>query len=194
MSALVTKIGIISRGLQILGQPSIASLTENSQGARAMLRAYDSVMLAELRANNWKFAIRRASLAASAFPPAFGKARAFPLPGDFIKLCPEETTYDNPPRRDWEIEGTAIISDDQGPLQIRYISSGTPEANFDVLFAESLSSALAEATCEEITNSNTKAQNIQTRYMELIKRARKANAIESAPVKQPTCSWISVRS
>lgn len=194
MSALVTKIGIINDALQQLGQSSIASLNENSRGAKAMLRAYDFAVLSELGAHNWKFAIKRANIAADATAPIFGKARYFPLPGDYLRLCPNETTYNNPDRRDWEVEGLNIVSDDESPLPIRYISSATPESSFHILFAKSLSCILAEATCEEITNSNTKIQTIQARYMEAIKRARKTNAIEGPPVKQPTCSWISERS
>ena len=194
MSALIAKITIINDGLQQLGQPSIANINENSTGAKAMLRAYDMCMLSELAKHNWKFAIKRASLAASAFPPEFGKSYRYPLPGDYLRLCPEETTYDNPRRKDWEIEGTDIMSDDAAPLEIRYVSSATPESNFHVLFAKSLSCSLAEATCEQLTNSNTKIETIQSRYLDNIRQAKKCNAIESAPVKSPTCSWISVRS
>jgi hypothetical protein len=193
MAATTTKIGIVNRALQHLGLPSIASLTENSRGAKAMLRAYDSVLLSELRANTWKFAIMRANLAASSSSPIFGKARNFPLPGDFLYLAPEETTYDEPRRRDWEIEGLNIVSDDTAPLPIRYISSNITESNFDVLFADSFAARLAMETCEELTNSNAKKQDAEKVYMEKVKLAKRRNSIESAPVKMPTGSWIRVR-
>lgn len=189
-----TKLGVINRGLQLLGQPQIAAVNENSTGARAMLRAYDSIVQAELEKNNWRFAIRRASLPADATPPAFGKARQFPVPGDFLRLCPPETAYESPQRRDWEIEGTNILTDDEAPLPIRYISLSTPESQWSPLFAEMVACSLAEGTCEEITNSNTKIQLIRGRYEESERQARKTNAIMKAPTKQPTCSWVTVRS
>lgn len=193
MAAQTTKIGIINRGLQLLGQRGISSLNENSIGAKAMLRAYDSIFLAELRKNVWNFSVKRALLAADANPTLFGKDRAYPLPGDYVRVAPEETTLRNPRRRDWQIEGQSIISSDVSPLNLRYVSSNITESMFDVLFAEAVAFALALGTCEEITNSNTKLQNLGIGYKETIGDAKKTNAIENAPVKQPTCSWITTR-
>lgn len=193
MAATTTKIGIVNRALQVLGQSTISSLTENSRGAKAMLRAYDQVMLAELRKNTWKFSIKRAQLAASATPTLFGKGKTYPLPGDFIFLAPEEATYGQPRIRDWEIEGQAIISDDSAPLDVRYASSSITESMFDVLFAEVLAYALAAAACEEITNSTSKLQNVSAGYKMTIDEAKKRNSIESKAVKSPVPSTISVR-
>lgn len=158
-----------------------------------MRRAYNQVLLSELRSNIWRFAVKRANLAASGTPPVHGKANLFPLPGDFVRIAPEGTTYDAPARRDWEIEGTAIASDDSAPLPLRYVSSSVTEAMFDVLFAEALSARLAMETCEELTNSNSKVQNAQRVYTAKILDAKKCNSIESAPIKQPTVSWITTR-
>ncbi len=193
MAATTTKIGIINRALQLLGNQSISSLNENSRGAKSMLRAYDSIFLAELRANTWSFSIMRANLAADATPPIFGKARYFPLPGDFLFLAPEETTFQNPYRRDYQIEGTKIVTDLGPPLPIRYVSSNITESNFDPLFAEAFAYSLALATCEDITNNNTKKADLKDSYKEVMGQARKRNCVEQAPVKSPTCSFITVR-
>lgn len=194
MAATTTKIGIINRALQLLGSQSINSLSENSNGAKVMLRAYDSIFLAELRKYTWNFAIKRASLPVDATAPIFGKARSYPLPGDFLFLAPEETTFYNPDPRDYNVEGSNIISSLTPPLNIRYISNNIVESQFDVLFAEAFAHALAVATCEEVTNSNTKLSNITQLYKDIVGEARKRNAIENAPVKSPTCSFITVRS
>jgi hypothetical protein len=194
MPATTSKLGIVNRALQLQGSQSISSLNENSKGAKSMLRAYDSVFLAELEANTWKFSIKRASLAAAATPPVHGKSKAYPLPGDFLYLAPPETTYCEPERRDWEIEGSSIITDDAAPLPIRYVSSNITESEFSALFAEAFAVSLAMATCEDITNSNTKLANLQGLYVEIIRRAKKRNDLQKPPVKSPTCSWITVRS
>lgn len=193
MAATTTKIGIINRGLQLLGISQINSLDSNDRGAKAMRAAYDSIFLAELRANLWNFSIRRANLTASPTPPLFGKYFSYPLPGDFLFLAPEETTFGLPMPRDYNIEGQNVISSLSSPLSVRYVSSNITENMFDVLFAEAFSTSLAEATCEELTNSNTKVQAIQARYLKLIGDAKKRNAIENAPVKSPLASTIAVR-
>lgn len=193
MPSSITKISIINRALQILGNQSISSLNENSRGAKAMLRAYDSIFVSELSAHTWNFAIKRASLAADPTPPIFGKSRYFPLPADFLYLAPEETTYGNPNPRDFQIEGHSIVSSNDAPLPIRYVSLSVTESEFSATFAEAFSCALAMATCEEITNSNSKLQSMTQLYDMAIKRARRRNDFQNAPVKSPTCSFLTVR-
>lgn len=193
MASLTTKIGICNRALQLLGMPTIASITENSRGAKAIIRAYDSVFQAELRSNTWRFSIKRANLVADANPVLFGKRQSYTLPGDFLFLAPEETTRRNPRPRDWEIEGQAIISDDPSPINVRYVSTNITESMFDALFAEAFSASLAMAVCEELTNSNTKKTDARQYYGELISQARKRGAMENAPQRAPTCSFITVR-
>lgn len=193
MPSSITKISVINRGLQILGNQAIASLNENSRGAKAMLRAYDSIFIAELEAHIWNFAIKRANLAADATAPIFGKAKYYPLPADFLYLAPEETTLGNPNRHDYQIEGASIVSDEDGPLPIRYVSLNITESQFSSTFAEAFAYALAQACCEEITNSNSKMQAIMAGYEKAIQRAKRRNDIQNAPVKSPTCSFLSVR-
>ncbi len=158
-----------------------------------MNQAYEPIFLSELGKNTWNFAIKRAQLAATSTPPIFGKDNYFPLPGDFLFLAPEETTFSEPRKRDYQIEDIYIVSSLDSPIDIRYVSSSITESKFDVRFAEAFAYALAIATCEQITNSNTKLQNLVGLYDEIIRMARKKNSIQNAPVKSPTCSWITTR-
>lgn len=187
------KLRIFNRALQLLGSPQIANVNENSRGATALRRAYDAVLEAELRANTWSFSIKRAELVADATPPIFGKANQYPLPGDYLFLAPEETTYGQPRKRDYQIEGQKILSDEGSPLEIRYCSNSITESMFDVLFAEALAASLADACCEEITNSNTKSQKLMAYRKQKIDEAKKRNSIEQPPRKAPVGSWISCR-
>lgn len=202
MATQTTKIGIVNRALQLVGFPQINSINENSRGARSMARAYDSVLLNELRKHFWNFAIKRISLVANATPPIFGKGNYFDLPGDFLMLAPMDEAFgiaaggpiSGPPSiNDWQIEGNQIASNELGPLNVRYISSNLVESLFDVTFAEALSCALAINTVEELTNSNTKMANLQKTYDDYIKMARRRNAFENRPVQSPTDSWITSR-
>lgn len=167
-----------------------------------MLRAYEPVRLQLLRSHWWSFAIKRATLAASATPPAFGKANSFPLPPDFLDLVPGDPTFgangggpiSGPPAiTDWQIEGFAIVTNDQAPLQLRYISSAITESLFDPCFAEAFSADLAAMTCEELTQSNTKLASAGQVYDRAIELAKQRNAFENRPVQPQLDSWISAR-
>lgn len=202
MAATTSQISICNRALQIVGYQPISSLQDGSRGARAMNRAYQPVLLSILRDNFWSFAIKRASLAASAIPPTFGPANSYPLPPDFLDLAPPDQTYgvafggfiSGPPNiNDYQIENGAIVSNQVAPINIRYVSSAVTEAQFDPSFAEAFSCLLAVETCEELTQSNTKLAQIGKMFDEAMEIAKKRNAFESRPSMPPIDPWISQR-
>lgn len=213
MGSTTTQTSIANRALQILGAPPISSLQENSRGARAMNNAYNPVLQSELRKNYWNFAIKRASLAADAVGPSFGKSFYYTLPADFLDLAPPDMVFgvagggtlagnqilagtpiiSGSPIVDWQIEGGKIASNQVSPLNMRYVSSGVTESQFDPCFDEAFSCALALMTVEEITQSNTKWQNIATLYDNAIEIAKKRNAFEGRPVQPPTDTFVIAR-
>ena len=194
MPASTTQTSIANRGLQILGYPAITSIGQpGDRGAKAMNRAYQPVHLSELQKNYWHFATLRAQLAASATAPLHSKAYAYPLPNDYIMLAPEDQFGNYPEKKDWIIESGHIITDDQAPLKIRYISSAVTEAMFDAIYAEALSAALAVATGEELTQSNTKVERAMQIYLEQINLARKRGSILTPKARLPVSPWISMR-
>lgn len=210
MASTTTQTSIANRALQLLGYESISSIQDNNRGARAVNRAYYTVLYSELRSNFWGFSIKRAIIAASATQPLFGKANYFPLPPDFLDLCapdqintvnygpmstsPNGTLVPN----DYQIEamddGTvAIASNMASPLYIRYISSSVKEAAFDPCFAEALAASLAMEICEELTQSNTKMATAEKMYEDAIEKAKKRNAFEMKPVESPPDRYLTVR-
>jgi hypothetical protein len=190
---MASKVEIANRALQILGAKRIVSLTEDSRNARAISAAFEPVKLAELRKHPWAFATKRVQLAASATAPAFTKARAFPLPADYVRLLPPDSE-ENFNDLDWEIEGKSIITNDSAPLNVRYIYDVTDPNEMDVLFRESFAAKLAEQLCEEITQSNTKVATAQSFYKDAIAEARRTNAIEKTAQKPPDDEWVTCRS
>lgn len=211
MGSTTTQTTIANRALQILGSPSISDIKENTIGAKAMNRAYEPVLLTELRQNYWSFAIKRATLPADAVPPIFGKANYFTLPGDFLCEAPPDQvfglsgisggTFGNlganvltgSPTNDWQFEGGKIASNQSAPLFLRYVSSEVTESMFDPCFCEAFSCALALMCCEQITQSNTKLQNIGQLYDDAIEIAKKRNAFEGRPVQPPADSYLVTR-
>ncbi len=208
MAGTTTKLTITNRALQLVGYQSISSVQQNDRGARAMNRAYRPVLDSMLTENYWAFAVRRASLPASATPPIHGKNFAYPLPGDYAMLAPEDqfdgrttgtlvgtvgSTSDFPLSNDWIIEGGEILTNEEAPLDIRYMSLSVNEASFDPLFAEAFAAQLALMTVEELTQSNTKFAMIQAIHDRQIKRARQRNAIISPKAKAPASAWLNKR-
>ncbi len=202
MPSTTTQTTIINRALQLLGFKQVSSINDNDRGARAMNRAYYPVLYSMLRENWWGFAIKRASLPASATPPLFGPSYSYPLPPDFLDLAPVDPVIgvnyggplSGPPTTtDWQIEGQAISSNMASPLQIRYVSSNVTESMFDASFSEAFAACLAMDTCEELTQSNAKLAAAEKMYDDALEIAKQRGAFESKPVKQPVSTWLSQR-
>jgi len=213
MGSTTTQTTIINRALQLLGYKPVGSINDNDRGARAMNRAYIPVLEAMLRENFWSFSIKRAILPAASTAPAFGKANYFQLPGDFLMIAPPDQFVNygvmstglipSAPNtgvsyQDWQIEsfpggGQAIATDQGAPLYLRYVSNAINEGNFDPSFSEAFSAVLAMECCEELTQSNTKLQNLEKIHDDAINLAKKRNAFEMMPVQPPVDPWLLVR-
>lgn len=189
---MASKVEIANRALQLLGAKRIVSLTEDSRNARACNAAFEPVKRAELRKHPWGFATKRVQLAADATEPAFGRSNSFTLPSDFIRLLPPDQNL-NFNDLDWIVEGRNIITDDDAPLDVRYVYDVTDPNIFDVLFREALAAKLAEQLCEELTQSNTKIATASAVYDKAIAEAKRANAIEKVAEKPPEDVWVTCR-
>lgn len=189
---MASEVDICNRALQKLGAKRITSLTENTANARACNVAYEPLRDAELSAHPWKFAIERVALAADSSDPAWGRARSFQLPSDFLELT-NDYPEDNLNSKDWVIEGQKILTDDTDPIYVRYIKRVTDTAVFHPLFVEALSAKLAFELCEEITQSNSKKESLRADYDAAIAMAKKRNAFYQAPAKPAEDEWITAR-
>lgn len=189
---MASEVDICNRALQKLGAKRITSLTDDSVNARACNSAYEIVRDAELRSHPWNFAIARAELAADATAPAWGRANAYQLPSDFLRLMPDYPE-DNSLSKDWVIEKNKILSDDTDPIYIRYIYRVEDTSLFDALFIDALATKIALELCEELTQSNTKKEILKADYIDTIRRAKRANAIESISAQPPEDEWVTVR-
>ncbi len=190
---MASNVQILNRALQKLGASRITSLSDESFNARACNVAYEPVRDAELRAHPWSFSIKRVQLAEDSTGPDFGPANSFTLPGDFLCLR-EPDDSENHIDNDWQIEGTKLLTDDSGPLNVRYTFQVTDPNSMDALFREALATKLAFELCEEITQSNSKKEALREDYKEVIRQAKRCNAIERKSQKPPEDTWVNVRS
>jgi hypothetical protein len=187
-----TVVGICNRALQKLGATRIESLTDDSKNARACNACYEPLRDALLRVYPFKFAISRATLAADAVAPTWGRSNSFQLPSNFIALAPKYAE-DNEAYSDWEVEGQKILTDDSAPLYLRYVAQVSDPNLMDPLFRELLSTKMALEMCEELTQSNTKKEGLRNDFREVLAESKRRGAVEAQPVISPTDDWITAR-
>lgn len=180
---------ICNRALQLCGSAQrITNITDTTREGRIVSPAYDPCRRAELRANPWNFAIKRAQLAADTTAPLFGPSYRFPLPSDCLRVLVPKN-----PCPDWNVEGRAVVSTDTSPLEIRYVRDETDPTVFDAMFCELLAYRIALAINIDLSDSTAKQQMLAQAYKAALIEARKVDALESVPEQAADSSWITGR-
>lgn len=163
-----TAVSICSNALLILGAQTINALDEDNDRARLASNLYATVRDNMLRAHPWNCAIKRVQLAPDADRPAFGYARKFTLPGDWLRTIEIEGTFD------FTIEGRSILSDSEA-INLRYVYRNAVESTWDAALVEVMTLAMAARMAYAITQSTSMEQS---RMQELEYTLRKARAVD----------------
>ncbi len=189
---MASPVTICNRGLQKLGARRITSLSEDSANARACNVAYESLRDAELRSHPWSFAKRRVILAADVNTPVFGSYTSFILPADFLGLR-DADPFRNYPGYERQIEGRNLLTRENGTLELIYTARVEDVNSMDALFQELLATKIAFELCEELTQSNTKKEGLREDYEQILRKAKRINAIERESQIPPEDDWITGR-
>ena len=190
---MASTVQICNQALSKVGAARIIDLLDDTKNARILNAIFEVKRDAELAAHPWTFAIKRAKIPALSTAPAFGWLYSYPLPSDFLRLIEvgnETNLYDTDSGARFQVEGGSILCDEASPLQIRYVYRVTNTGLFSALFVEALACRLAAEIAEELTQNSGKRDMAWAEYKEAIKQARRVNAIEQPPNKQPDLSWV----
>lgn len=185
---MASKVQIANFALQAIGEEAIASLSDDSERARAVNRIFAQELRAELRAHPWNCAIKRVRLAALADAPAFEYSYQYQLPADCVR--PLIKRNDLP---DYKIEGRKLLTNVSGPLDFRYVYEITDMNEMDAALVTAFSLRLAYKIAPRLTQSRGTAQDAYRDYKDAIADAKKANAFEKAAEELPEDDWIQAR-
>jgi hypothetical protein len=189
---MASQTAICNRALECLGDAPIVSINDDTKQAKALKRVYDDTLRAFLMDHPWHFAKKRASLPASATPPAWGFAQGFPVPVDFLRLlgirgAPEFSLEADAAGSQW------ILAQAAAPLDILYIAAMTDAGRLPPHAVEALARWLAYDVCEDLTQSNTKKQDAAQALAIALNRAKRLNAAQKAPDAYPAYSFVQAR-
>ena len=149
----MTDTQICNLALARLGDARIAALSDATAQAQYCSLFYAQT-LEELQTEfDWQFCRKLASLTADATPPAFGYARRFAVPSDFLRLIRLNGIDEDENFSKWEIVDGFIHTDLAAPAQIEYIAHVTDAAKFPAVFVEILSAKLATNLALPLTGS-----------------------------------------
>lgn len=198
---MTSQVDIYNRVLTKIGSQPVTSVDDTSEACRVLNRCYNSILAAELRCNNWNFAIERVVLAADATAPAYGYDTRYSLPADCLRvieidgLSGTNETIGSIGRKeaDYTIEQGYILCNETGSLNVRYVKKQTDTSKFDSLFIEGLVCRLAFEVCEAIINNASKKKYYEQEYKGFISDARRVDAIETPPEALYEDDWLLAR-
>lgn len=193
-----SKLGVYNSALRLLGERSLASLTEDREPRRALDEAYDATVAFCLEQGQWNFAVRSIELTpTTSIDPGFGYVNAYTKPSDWVRtvgLCSDE--YFQAPLLQYTDEAGYWWTDDN-PIYIRYVSNGTSYgldlSKWPATFARYVEYYLAVQVCERITQNMQKQEILKKEMHRVLVDARSKDAMNEATTFPPTGSWVRSR-
>jgi hypothetical protein len=196
-----SNVAIANLALTKLGDLRILNLTDNTKPAREVNAVFDMTRDYLQRRFSWRFCIKRANLAADTSTPLWDWSYQYPIPTDCMRILQVGQWYPSPDLSDlistggqeYVLEGKYILSNQAGPLKLRYLSRVTDPVQFDAAFDMAFSAYLAYILAEPLTASAEQKQMAYNDYRNAIKDAVIANAIENPPESLADQTWILAR-
>jgi len=151
---MATQLEIVNAALVALGGTGrLAALDSSDPQGEKALSVYDIARDGILSCHWWDFAMRRAQIAAEADAPVFGWKYAYLLPDDCLRVyrlnqAPRE-------RKAWEVEGGRLLSDEPGPIDLRYLARLEDESAWPAFFTDAFVAELASRLALAVANTNT---------------------------------------
>lgn len=195
---MTTQTEIANRALQKIGAKRIAAFGEStSKEGREVSAAWDRVRQSELRKYPWNFAITRASLPALTAEPDWGFDQCFEVPDGCLRILEVNGSRNTDDYRreslDDDDKTQVIVCDFAAPIEVRFIQDRENVAVWDASFCEAFAAKLAAELALTLVDSPSRTQLGDMGYVQAIREARAADAIEDPPQDQYEDSWNEAR-
>ena len=193
------KNDIMNSALVLLGQRAATSPTEQTNASQFANDRYDTVRDFVLAGGNWNCATTRISLSALATAPAFGFAKQFALPGDFLRFIRfEEDAQENIQYRieavsDGQGGATRVLLTDSADAKIVYIFRLTEVAKMDELLKYAISARLAYEISLAVKGDIQQTNFFKNISEESISIAHFADADQASVEVMTSSLWLNSR-
>jgi hypothetical protein len=168
---MASTVDIINKGLSLLGQTTITSLTDQTPEALACNIHWEPLLKRTLRGHKWNCVKARATLNRLSDAPAFGFTYQYQLPSKcLMALSLESNDY-------FEVEGRKLLTDGS-EAELHYIEYSTDSTVFDAQLSEALSYLLAAELAYPMTSSTSLATQMLAQGEKLLADAKASDAFE----------------
>lgn len=187
---MTDQLSLYCGALVKLGQPRLASLSDENKSRRALDFAYAKTVRACLEAGLWNFAMRFASATESpSVDTTLGYRFVFEKPDDWLRTAAMTVdAHGKVPLLEYDDRTDYWLADIE-TIFVRYVSND-PDYGLDLgrwpeSFVDYVETSLAVATCEEITGSNSKLEKLEKDKKDAWKRASNRDVMNEPVTKFP---------
>lgn len=181
---MASRTSIINEALIELGEELITTPEDAVEQAEKANSLYDSAVETVLGKDDWKFAIRRVSLAVEADDPAYGDFKRYSKPAHFVKLVKPnyEDIYeegDLQEEGDYLLLPTSKYDSNDPQLNIRYITKDPneiPEGKWTSAFATAVALYIAQKMVYDFTGSASASELLFNKSKSAINSAKSLNS------------------
>lgn len=159
--AITSTTQLANLALSELGARRIASLdSDTSTEAESCNLHFEHCRDSLLRRHQWSFATERVALSELSDVPIKEWAAAWQLPTDCVRLIRVVSAANDAaiPTNSFTIEGRKLLTTDDDAKTIVYISNAVPIGEWDALFVEAMTYALAARIANDVTQNPGAAQ------------------------------------
>lgn len=187
---MADQLSLYNGALIKLGQPRLATLTDECKARRALDFAYAKTVKACLEAGLWNFAMRFASATESpSVETTLGYQYVFDKPDDWLRTAAITVdAHGRVPLLEYD-DRTDYWLADMETIFVRYVSIdedyGLDLGRWPESFVDYVETSLAVATCEEITGSNTKLEKLEKDREKAWKKASNRDVMNEPVTKFP---------
>lgn len=175
---MASVVEICNSALTLLGADTIASTSEEIQGARLCALHWNNVRDEVLRSHDWVCCQELRTLAAKAEKPAWGWDYAYPVPVDLLRISEVAgstgSVVDN-----WKRVGGDILCNEPSPLCLLYVRREDSPVKYDSMLKAALAECLASKIAYPLTGSTSMAEAMRGQYERTLQQARGVNARET---------------
>lgn len=193
---MATQLEIANWGLTLIGEPRLSDLSDHDSMAEAITAHWDFLRDRAIRKQAWHCHIERATVSADSDAPAWGYDYQYTMDGDVVRVIQVGDIYPIPSVSDYrasdlskyKIEGRKILTNDSGPLNVRWLVNSKPVGEWDASFAALLAADIAEHLQPKAGEAI--ARRIQEWRAQAQAEAAMTNAIEDPPEPLADDTWM----
>lgn len=170
-----SEVAICNSALIKLGVETISALSDNNRQALLCNEQYSKIRDKLLYSHPWNFAMKRASLTATATEPEYEFAYEYTLPADCLRVW--DSQY-GPDQDFYQVEGDKLYSN-YSDVKIKYISKVTDPTKFSPMFDELCALDLAIDLEYALVQSNSFKNTLLSERQEILRDARSFDGQEN---------------